>query len=149
MKSALIQGHKVVATLRTPSDFDQTLLEQCPKTLELVKLDVTSQSEVRAALDRAVEVFGRIDVLLSNAGWTVLGEFETLPEDQARKCFETVFWGAMNVHRLAIPLLRDQGGGKIVSISSMVGLGGGIPLLSYFAAAKMGKLTIIYLTEVC
>ena len=115
------------------------MCRQHPDTLKVIQLDITSEKDVKTALKSAVDTFGRIDMIINNAGWTVFGEFETLSEELGRKCFETVFWGTMNVYRQAIPMMREQGGGRIITVSSMVGLGSGIPLLSYFAGAKMGE----------
>ncbi|ORX34010.1 hypothetical protein BD324DRAFT_191694 [Kockovaella imperatae] len=143
VKAALSQGHRVAATLRQPKDFPQSLLTEHADSLKTFPLDVTNKDQVDSALKATVEAFGKIDIIVNNAGWTVMGEFETMPEDLARKQFETVFWGTINVLKESIPLLRKQGGGKIVTVSSMVGLGGGLPLLSFFAAAKSGVEAVI------
>lgn len=102
----------------------------------VVKLDVTKPAEIAAAFERAREVFGRIDVVLNNAGYGSLGEIEAQPDDVARGVFEVNFWGAANVSREAVKFFREANkpqGGRLIQITSMAGILGN-PGIGYYTA---------------
>lgn len=115
-------GYSVVATARTTSALDY--LEDSPIILKQ-KLDVTSPAGISAVVATAVEKFGRIDVLINNASYGLMGDFESIPDADARKEFETNFWGPMNPTREVLRVFREVNpkgsGGTIVQVSSMGG----------------------------
>lgn len=122
-------GFKVVGTSRFPDQHRANV------PFELLALDVTSEDSIRdciAALSAKTKV---IDVLINNAGNGVNGSAEETSPALARKQFETNFWGAVNVTKAILPLMRQQRGGKIITIGSLAGLIG-VPFQSYYAASK-------------
>lgn len=130
----LEQGYKVVATARKPEAV-QDLVEKYPDTARAVKLDVTKPEEVRAAIDEAVKEFGSIDVLVNNAGYGLMGAIEEASDAQIRKQFETNFFGAVEVIRAALPVLREQKSGHILNFSSVGGFVS-YPSAGYYTATK-------------
>ena len=117
---ALAQGYNVVATARRVETLEG-LVAKAPDRVLAVKLDVTHPEDAKAAVDAAIERFGRIDVLVNNAGYGIVGAFEETPDEELRAQLETNFFGAMNVTRAALPTLRAQRSGAIVNISSLGG----------------------------
>ncbi len=99
-------------------------------------LDVTDVEAVDAAVSAGVERFGRLDVVVNNAGYANLAPIETGEEGDFRTQFETNFWGVYNVSRAVIAQLREQGGGTIVQFSSIGGRVGGSPGIASYQAAK-------------
>ncbi|MCZ9880837.1 SDR family oxidoreductase [Arthrobacter sp. B2a2-09] len=134
-KAALAAGHAVVATGRTPEKVAQAIGEN--EDLLAVKLDVTDPAAAEAAVQAAVERFGRIDVLVDNAGNFYAGFFEEISPDDFRAQIETTLFGPMNVTRAALPVLRAQRSGLVVTISSTAGIAGG-EFLTAYAASKFG-----------
>ncbi|MCZ9881652.1 SDR family oxidoreductase [Arthrobacter sp. B2a2-09] len=134
-KAALAAGHAVVATGRNPEKVAQAIGED--KDLLTVKLDVTDPSDATAAIQAAVDRFGRIDVLVNNAGNFYAGFFEEITPEDFRKQIETTMFGPMNVTRAALPVLRAQRSGLVVTISSTAGIAGG-EFLTAYAASKFG-----------
>ena len=122
-KAALAAGHAVVATGRDPDKVAQAVGEN--EDLLAVKLDVTAPAAAEAAVQAAVDRFGKIDVLVNNAGNFYAGFFEEITPEDFRKQIETTMFGPMNVTRAALPVLRAQRSGLIVTISSTAGLEGG------------------------
>ena len=133
-EEALTQGHKVVATARKPEALAD-LTRQYPQTALAVKLDVTKPAEVRAALGEAVRAFGRIDVLVNNAGYGLIGAVDEVGEEEIRRQFETNVFGALDVTRAALPILRGQRGGHILNFSSVGGFVG-FPASGLYSASK-------------
>jgi NAD(P)-dependent dehydrogenase (short-subunit alcohol dehydrogenase family) len=133
-EEALAQGHRVVATARRPETLAD-LVQKYPQTARAVRLDVTKPEEVRAAVDEAVEAFGRIDVLVNNAGYGLIGALEEVSDEQLRRQFETNFFGAANVLRAALPVLRRQRSGHVLNFSSVGGLVS-FPAASPYTATK-------------
>lgn len=133
--AALVAGDRVVATARKPEQLAD-LVEQYGDRVLAVALDVTDAAAARAAFEAARERFGRIDVVVNNAGYANASAIETTPEDDFRRQFETNFWGVYNVSTTAIPILRAQGGGTIVQFSSIGGRVGSTPGLGSYQAAK-------------
>ncbi|WP_231497268.1 SDR family oxidoreductase [Arthrobacter sp. MA-N2] len=134
-KAALAAGHAVVATGRNPEKVAQAVGEN--DELLAVKLDVTDPAAAEAAVQAAVARFGRIDVLVNNAGNFYAGFFEEITPEDFRAQIETTMFGPMNVTRAALPLLRAQRSGLIVTISSTAGIAGG-EFLTAYAASKFG-----------
>jgi NAD(P)-dependent dehydrogenase (short-subunit alcohol dehydrogenase family) len=125
-----------VATARNISSLDY--ISDGPNVLK-VSLDISSADAVKEATQKAVNTFGRIDVVINNAGVSVYGDTETTTDDQARKMFETNLWGAINLTREAVRIMREENpktgqvGGVVFymsSYSARVALPGG----SYYVA---------------
>ena len=134
-KAALAAGHAVVATGRNP-DTVTTALGQ-DEDLLAVKLDVTDPADAEAAVQAAVERFGRIDVLVNNAGNFYAGFFEEITPGDFRAQVETTLFGPMNVTRAVLPVMRAQRSGLVVAISSTAGIVGQ-EFCTAYAAAKFG-----------
>ena len=135
VKAALAAGHAVVATGRDPRKLALAIGEH--DNLLTLKLDVTSPEEAHAAVEAAVARFGRIDVLVNNAGNFFAGFFEELSDAQVRQQFETLLFGPMHVTRAALPVMCRQRSGLLLTISSTGGLTGGMFLTAY-STAKFG-----------
>ena len=116
-ETVLARGQQVVATARNPSILND-LVGRYPETCRALTLDVTDSSQVRTVVTQAVEAFGRLDVVVNNAGYGLVGAFEELGTQQITRNFETNFFGALEVIRAALPVLRAQGSGHIVNISA-------------------------------
>ncbi len=134
-QAALAAGHAVVATGRNPDKVAQAVGPS--EDLLAVKLDVTDPADAAAAIQAAVDRFGRIDVLVNNAGNFYAGFFEEITPEDFRKQIDTTMFGPMNVTRAALPVLRAQRSGLIVTISSTAGIAGG-EFLTAYAASKFG-----------
>lgn len=119
-EAALHAGHRVVAGVRSASALDD-LAAAYPDALSVVPLDVTDDSQVRAAISAAVERFGRLDVLVNNAGYANIGAVEDVDFDDFRTQIDTNFLGVVRLTQAALPVMRTQRGGHIVQISSVGG----------------------------
>jgi NAD(P)-dependent dehydrogenase (short-subunit alcohol dehydrogenase family) len=117
---ALSKGHNVVATARSPSSLAD-LAAEAPDRVLVQALDVARSADPEIAIKAAVARFGRIDVVINNAGYLVVGAVEETPLAELRAIMETNFFGAMAVTHAALPVLRAQRSGAIVNISSMGG----------------------------
>lgn len=134
-KAALAAGHAVVATGRDPAKVTAAI--GAHDKLLSVKLDVTRADDAQATVEAALERFGRIDVLVNNAGNFYAGFFEELGPQQVHRQIETLLFGPMNVARAALPVMRRQRSGLLLTISSTAGIAGGMFCTAY-AAAKFG-----------
>jgi NAD(P)-dependent dehydrogenase (short-subunit alcohol dehydrogenase family) len=121
-KAALAAGNAVVATGRN-TDAVSKAVGQADDLL-VVKLDITDPASAQAAVQAAVERFGRIDVLVNNAGNFIAGFFEEITPEQFRAQLETNLFGPLNVTRAVLPVLRAQRSGLVVTISSTAGISG-------------------------
>ncbi len=127
------QGWNVIASMRSPEK-RQTLLHE--KGLpDLVHLDVTDTTSIRAAIKYAVDKYQKIDVLVNNAGYAVYGPFEASTPEQIKKQFETNVFGLMEMTRAMLPLFRAQQEGLIINVTSMGGRLG-FPLYSIYNSTK-------------
>src|SRR2546428_5557175 len=135
VKAALAAGHAVVGTARDPDAVAKAVGDL--DDLRVVKLDVTSRTDAEAAVRAAVDQFGRIDVLVNNAGTFDAGYFEELTPEQVERQLATSLLGPMNVTRAVLPVMRKQRSGHIISISSGAGLVG-FEFCSAYAASKFG-----------
>lgn len=106
-EEVLAQGHKVIATARKPEVLHD-LMEKYPQTARAVKLDVTNVEDVHHAILQALKAFGRIDVLVNNAGYGLVGAIEEASNEQVQRQFDTNVFGVLNVTRAALPILREQ-----------------------------------------
>ena len=134
-KAALKAGHKVVATGRNTNSVAKALGED--ENLLIVKLDVTKQADADAAVNVAVEKFGRIDVLVNNAANFMAGFFEELTQEEIGQQLQTSLIGPMIVTRAVLPIMRKQRSGHIISISSTAGLTS-LEFCSAYSASKFG-----------
>ena len=134
-RAALAAGDNVAATARRPEQLDD-LVAEYGERIAPIALDVTDPAAARAAIATARDRFGRIDVLVNNAGYANVAPIETADDADVREQFETNFWGVYNVTKAALPLLREQKGGLVMQISSMGGRVGGSPGIASYQAAK-------------
>ena len=134
-KAALAAGHAVVATGRDPAKVAAAI--GAHDNLLCVRLDIRRADEAQDAVDAAIAKFGSIDVLVNNAGNFYAGFFEELSPDQVHDQIETLLFGPMNVTRAALPAMRKQRSGLLLTISSTAGVVGGM-FCSAYAAAKFG-----------
>lgn len=130
----LKRGDKVVAAVRDLSSV-QDLVSQYGDAVLPVKLDVTDRQAAFETISHAKEKFGRIDVLINNAGYGQMGAIEEISEQQARDQFETNVFGTLWTTQAVLPIMREQGAGHIINVSSILGLVG-LPILSWYNASK-------------
>lgn len=122
-KTALEQGDRVVATVRNkPDDLAKKLGH--PDRLQVVTLDITSESNIQTAVEKAMQRFGRIDVLVNNAGHGILSGVEEATDAEIRSIYDVNVFGLLNVTRAVLPYLRRQRSGHIINLSSVGGLTG-------------------------
>jgi NAD(P)-dependent dehydrogenase (short-subunit alcohol dehydrogenase family) len=134
-KAALDAGHAVVATGRDAAKVAAAVGDH--DNLLAIKLDVTRPEDAQAVVQAAVAKFGRIDVVVNNAGNFFAGFFEELSPEQVRNQIETLLFGPMNVTRAVLPVMRKQRSGLVLTISSTAGIAGQMFCTAY-AAAKFG-----------
>ena len=141
VEAALAAGDCVVATARAPESL-LALKAQYGERLQTVVLDVTSAQAAQKAVQQAVASYGRLDVLVNNAGFAHIAPLEQMPEDELRAQIETNFFGVVNLTRAVLPQMRQQGSGYIIQISSVGGRIGTAGLGAYQAAKwAVGGLT--------
>jgi NAD(P)-dependent dehydrogenase (short-subunit alcohol dehydrogenase family) len=131
----LARGQRVIATARDPRVLAE-LAGRYPELCRVLPLDVTDTAQVKAAVATGLEAFGRLDVVVSNAGYGLLGAFEELGEEQIARNFATNFFGALAVIRAALPIFRAQKSGHFVNISAAAAIAN-YPGFSIYGAAKM------------
>jgi NAD(P)-dependent dehydrogenase (short-subunit alcohol dehydrogenase family) len=134
-EAALRSGDQVVATARHPDQLAD-LVDRFGDRVAALRLDVTDPEEAARALASARDRFGRLDVIVNNAGYANVSAIEATTDEDFRTQFETNFWGVVNVSKAAIPLLREQGGGLVIQVSSVGGRVGGSPGIASYQAAK-------------
>ena len=123
-QAALDRGDQVVATARDPATLSD-LAKAFPKTARTTALDVTKPGAPQKAVALAMDAFGRLDVLVNNAGFGFIGAIEEATPDEYRPMFETNIIGLLEMTRAALPALRKTGaGGRIVNMSSGAGIKG-------------------------
>ncbi len=122
-EEALEHGDRVVVTARDTEQV-QEYEQNYPERARAVRLDVTDPEAVRAAVDAAVDAFGRIDVLVNNAGYGYMGAVEEVEDAEIRRQFEVNLFGLLDVTRAVLPQMREQRSGHIVNISSVGGFVG-------------------------
>lgn len=119
-EAALAAGHRVVATARDAATV-RDLVGKYPDTARTVSLDVTDPRAAEAAVRAAVQEFGRLDVLVNNAGFSNVSAIEDTGLEDFRAQVETNLWGAVHMSKAALPVLREQRGGHVVQVSSVSG----------------------------
>jgi len=135
-EAVLAAGHKLVATARDPSQLED-IKHRYPANVLTIPLDVTDEQSAASAVKAAVETFGRLDVLVNNAGYGDVGSIEDTSLADFRAQIETNLFGTIIVTKAALPLMREQGSGHIIQFSSVggrIGPAGRAP----YAAAKWG-----------
>jgi NAD(P)-dependent dehydrogenase (short-subunit alcohol dehydrogenase family) len=132
-RQALDAGHQVVATGRRPQAVEETLGGP-QENLLVTRLDITSPEEAEEAAQAAVDRFGRIDVLVNNAGLFYAGFFEEISPAQFRAQIETNLFGPMNVTRAVLPVMRRQRSGHVITLGSVAGLVGQEFVAAYCAS---------------
>src|SRR5258705_463236 len=135
-EAVLAAGHKLVATARNPQQLSP-LVERYGDQVRAVALDVTDERAAAAAIQAAVDSFGRLDVLVNNAGYGDLASIEDTSMKDFRAQIETNLFGVINVTKAAIALMRRQGSGHVIEFSSVGGRVGPVGRGAY-AAAKWG-----------
>ena len=133
-EAALQRGDKVAVTARKVEDVAD-LKERFGDAALPLPLDVTDADQVRQAVQQAHARFGRLDVVLNNAGYSLVGTVEEASEADVRAEFDTNYFGALRVIQAALPLLRQQGSGHIVGVSSTLGHVA-FPLIGHYCASK-------------
>ena len=120
-EAALARGDKVAACVRSKATLAD-LLETHGSALLPIELDVRGEADVRDAVRLAAATFGRLDVVVANAGYAVFAAIEETDHDNARAQFDTNFFGTLWVIQAVLPVLRTQGGGRILITSSLAGI---------------------------
>lgn len=128
----LDSGWNVLATMRRP---DPAAFGIRSERLKLLRLDVTDAASIKQAVVEGVAAFGAIDVLVNNAGIGLASAFEATPDDLVRQIFETNTFGVFATCRAVIPLMRKQGSGTIINVTSSAGIAP-MPLVAVYAASK-------------
>lgn len=139
-QAAVRHGDKVIAGTRR-INLDDPFYQN--ENVLPVKMDVTNPEEVAAAVQSGVDKFGRIDVLINNAGCGISGAFEEVSDENLRKLFETDYFGVVNVTREVLPIMRKQRSGKILSVASQAGVMGFLGSSAYCSA----KFAVVGLTQ--
>jgi len=135
-KAVLATGDKVAATARNTKQLDD-LVAQYPNQLYPIQLDVTNYSQVRSAVADAIAHFGKIDVLVNNAGFGITGAAEAYTDEQVRSQLETNLYAPIEITRAVLPYMRKQRSGRILQVSSIGGRVGNAGV-SIYQAAKFG-----------
>ena len=133
-KEVLQAGYKAVVTARNTNDV-QDIISAYPNTSVAVKLDVTNAAEIKEAVEKAIQRFGTIDVLVNNAGIGYFGAIEESEDEAVRRMFEINFFGLANMTNAVLPILRNQKSGHIINIASIGGLVS-FPGVGFYNATK-------------
>lgn len=133
-EALLTRGDRVAATLRRPAALNELAAEHGDR-LWRAELDVSRTRQVRQVVDAAFAALGRIDVLVSNAGYPLVGAAEEPTDEQVERQLDTNILGSMTLARAALPHLRSQGGGHLIQISSIGGQAA-FPLVAIYNATK-------------
>lgn len=133
-QAALRRGDKVAATARNIESLTY-LRKKYGSQVLTIQLDVTNPAQVAKAVHQAHAHFGRIDVVLNNAGYSLIGTIEEAEPDDVKALFDTNVFGSLSVIKAALPLLRQQGGGHILGVSSSLGHVT-MPVIGYYCSSK-------------
>lgn len=142
VKTALAHGCRVAATARNVDAVYDAFGER--DDLLAVQLDVTDPASIKRAVHEVVDAWGRVDVLVNNAGYGIFGAFEETSDEETRAIFDTNVFGTMNVIRAVLPVMRDQGKGRVVNMGSMGSFacdpGGALYDTTKFAVAALSEV---------
>lgn len=133
-EAALDRGDKVAATARNVNSLAE-LKEKYGENVLTLELDVTKQGQAKTAITQAHKYFGRLDIVLNNAGYSLIGTIEESSAEDVKAMYETNIFGALAVIQAALPLLREQGGGHILGTSSNLGHVT-FPVIGYYCSSK-------------
>lgn len=133
-EAALKRGDRVAATARALAGV-ATLAQRYGKSVLPLALDVTDANQVSDAVTRAHAHFGRLDVVINNAGYALVGAIEEAREVDVKAEFDTNFFGALRVIQAVLPILRRQGNGHVIGVSSVAGIVAG-PIVGFYHASK-------------
>jgi NAD(P)-dependent dehydrogenase (short-subunit alcohol dehydrogenase family) len=122
-------GYIVYGTSRNPSKYESNSI------FPLLEMDVVRAESITKAISQLIEKEGRIDVLVNNAGIGITGPLEETPNEEIKQAFDTNFYGPINVIKAVLPLMREQGSGKIINITSIAGYMG-LPFRGIYSATK-------------
>jgi NAD(P)-dependent dehydrogenase (short-subunit alcohol dehydrogenase family) len=135
-EAVLANGDQVAATARNPGQLN-ALTEKYPDSIFPLPLDVTNKAQIIAAVENTIRKFGRIDVLVNNAGFGIIGAAEAYSDEQVRSQLETNLYAPIEITRVVLPYMRKQRSGRILQISSIGGRVGN-PGVTIYQAAKFG-----------
>lgn len=133
-KEVLAYGYKAVVTARKVEDI-KDIVDEYPENAFAIKLDVTQPADVKTSVEEAEKHFGKIDVLVNNAGIGYFGAIEESEEDEVRRMFEINFWGLAAMTKAVLPGMRKQRSGHILNVASIGGLVG-FPAVGFYNATK-------------
>lgn len=134
VQQLLQAGDKVVATARNLEAI-QDFKELAPDRVHLAALDVTNKAQIQSAVQEAIDVFGKIDIVVNNAGYGLFGMLEEYTDEQIQKQFDVNVFGVLDVIRATLPVFKRQGSGHYVNVSSFFGTWS-MPPYSLYAASK-------------
>jgi len=138
-EAVLANGERVVATLRKPEALNALSRKYSKEQLLILQLDVRNPKQIESAFENVKNVYGRLDVVVNNAGYGLLGEVEGTDDKVARELFDVLFWGAVDISRRAVTFFRELNpagvGGRILQVSSMGGFTG-YPTGAFYHAGK-------------
>ncbi len=135
VKKLLSEGYKVAATSRNISDLESAVGVTSDAFLPL-SVNIKSEESVQQAIEKTINTFGKIDVVVNNAGYGMLGGLEETTDQEARDNFDVNVFGSLNIIRKALPYLREQKSGHIINISSIGGFVGEFPGFGIYCATK-------------
>jgi len=135
VKKLLAEGYSVAATSRNVSELQKVISLENSDFLPL-EVDLVNEESVSLAISKTIEKFGRIDVVVNNAGYGQLGTLEELTDQESRQNFDTNVFGSLNIIRASMPHFRNQKSGNIINIASIGGLSGDFPGWGIYCATK-------------
>jgi len=135
VKKLLAEGYSVAATSRNVSELEKVISAENSDFLPL-EVDLVNENSVSEAISKTVEKFGKLDVIVNNAGYGQLGTLEELTDKESRQNFDTNVFGSLNIIRKSMPYLRAQKNGLVINIASIGGLSGDFPGWGIYCATK-------------
>lgn len=146
----LARGYAVAATSRNLSELQQAVQPEDPSRFLALHMDLSNEQSVQETINATISAFGRLDVVVNNAGYGQVGALEELTDQEARRNFDVNVFGLLNVLRYATPHLRQQSAGRVFNISSVGGFTGDFPGWGVYCATKfaVAGLTESYAAEV-